>query len=173
MIVVGAGNSAGQAAVFLSRTVARVHLLVRAAGLAATMSDYLVQRIASSPKITLHTRTEITALAGDTALQEVTWTNRQTGKRETHRVGSLFVMIGAEPNSAWLGGCLELDSKGFVVTGKDSRGQALSSAFATTRPGIYAVGDVRSGSVKRVASGVGEGSVVVQSVHQFLNPGLT
>ena len=126
VIVVGAGNSAGQAAVFLSRTVARVHLLVRAAGLAATMSDYLVQRIASSPKITLHTRTEITALAGDTALQEVTWTNRQSGKRETHRVGSLFVMIGAEPNSAWLGGVAwnsipkALSSQARTVAGKRS-----------------------------------------------------
>jgi thioredoxin reductase (NADPH) len=172
IVVVGGGNSAGQAAVFLSRTVAHVHILVRASGLAATMSDYLVQRIASSPKITLHSHSEITALAGEPLLAEVTWNNRRTGATVIKRVGSLFVMIGAEPNSEWLDGCLELDDKGFVVTGRDSQGQALSSAFATTKPGIYAVGDVRSGSVKRVASGVGEGSVVVQSVHRFLNPGV-
>ena len=170
VIVVGGGNSAGQAAVFLSRTVAHVHILVRAPGLAATMSDYLVQRIASSPRITLHTRTEITALAGDGSLREVTWTNRDTGIADTRRIANVFVMIGAEPNSEWLGGCLDLDAKGFVHTGSDADGQALSSAFATTRAGVYAVGDVRSGSVKRVASGVGEGSVVVQAIHSFLNP---
>lgn len=172
VIVVGGGNSAGQAAVYLSRTVAHVHVLVRADGLAATMSDYLVQRIASSPKITLHPRTEITGLAGDPLLREVTWTARDTGATETKRIGSLFVMIGAEPNSEWLNDCLDLDSKGFIVTGRDAQGQALKSAFATTLPGIFAVGDIRSGSVKRVASGVGEGSVVVQAVHQFLNPGI-
>ncbi len=170
VVVVGGGNSAGQAAVFLSRTVAHVHILVRASGLAATMSDYLVQRIASSHGITLHARTEITALAGDNLLREVTWTDRGTGVAETRRVGNVFVMIGAEPNSEWLGGCLDLDAKGFVRTGRDAGGQALSSAFATTRAGIYAVGDIRSGSVKRVASGVGEGSVVVQAIHGFLHP---
>jgi thioredoxin reductase (NADPH) len=172
VIVVGGGNSAGQAAVFLSRTVAHVHILVRAPGLAATMSDYLVQRIASSPKITLHALTEITAVAGDEYLREVTWTNRDTGASETRRMSNVFVMIGAEPNSEWLGGCLDLDSKGFVQTGRDADGKALGSAFATTRAGIYAVGDVRSGSVKRVASGVGEGSVVVQAIHGFLHPGV-
>jgi thioredoxin reductase (NADPH) len=172
VVVVGGGNSAGQAAVFLSRSTAHVHVLVRASGLAATMSDYLVQRIDQSPKITLHARTEITALAGDQLLREVTWTNRDTGESETRRIGNIFVMIGAEPNTDWLDGCLELDKKGFIVTGRDPNGQALASAYETTRPGIFAVGDVRSGSVKRVASGVGEGSVVVQAVHQFLNPGV-
>lgn len=172
VVVVGGGNSAGQAAVFLSRTVAHLHILVRAGGLAATMSDYLVQRIESSPKITLHPRTEITALNGDQFLREVTWTNRDTAESETRRIGNVFVMIGAEPNTEWLDGCLELDGCGFIRTGKDGDGKALASPYATTRPGIYAVGDVRSGSVKRVASGVGEGSVVVQSIHQFLNPGI-
>ncbi len=172
VIVVGGGNSAGQAAVFLSRTVARVHLLVRGGGLAATMSDYLVQRIHSSQRITLHTRTEITALAGDTFLREVTWTHRQTGERSTRPIGNVFVMIGAEPNTEWLDGCLELDSKGFIKTGLAADGHALASPYATSRPGIYAVGDVRSGSVKRVASGVGEGSVVVQAIHGFLHPGV-
>jgi len=170
VVVVGGGNSAGQAAVFLSRGVAHVHIMVRAGGLAATMSDYLVQRILTSPRITLHTRTEITALAGDGLLREVTWTDRATGLSVTRRVGSVFVMIGADPNSEWLDGCLDLDAKGFVLTGAAPDGKALTSPFATTRPGIYAVGDVRSGSVKRVASGVGEGSVVVQAVHAYLNP---
>jgi thioredoxin reductase (NADPH) len=170
VVVVGGGNSAGQAAVFLSRTVARVHMLVRAQGLAATMSDYLVQRILSSPRITLYTRTEITGLAGDTLLREVTWRHRDTGETSTHRIGNVFVMIGAEPNTEWLHGCLELDAKGFVKTGYDAEGRPLTSPYETTRPGIYAVGDVRSGSVKRVASSVGEGSVVVQAIHGFLHP---
>lgn len=171
VIVVGGGNSAGQAAVFLSRTVRKVHLLVRGEGLAATMSDYLVQRILSSPRIELHTRTEITALAGHRFLEEVTWVHRPTGEATTHRIGNVFVMIGAAPNTEWLNGCLELDGKGFIRTGVDAEGRRLASPFATSRPGIYAVGDVRSGSVKRVASSVGEGSVVVQAIHGFLHPG--
>ena len=171
VVIVGGGNSAGQAAVFLSRTVSHVHILVRGSGLAATMSDYLVQRIKSSPKITLHPFTEITALNGDAILREVTWTNRETGASETRRIGSVFVMIGAEPNTEWLNGCLDLDERGFVVTGHDASGRELGSPFATTAAGIFAVGDVRSGSVKRVASGVGEGSVVVQAIHRFLNAG--
>lgn len=172
VVIVGGGNSAGQAAMFLSRTVSHVHILVRGAGLAATMSDYLVRRIESSSVITLHPHTEITALSGDAILREVTWTNRQTGASETRRIGNVFVMIGAEPNTDWLDGCLELDPRGFIITGRDGEGRALDSAFATTAAGIFAVGDVRSGSVKRVASGVGEGSVVIQAVHQFLNPGV-
>ncbi len=170
VVIVGGGNSAGQAAIYLSRTVEHAHILVRGPGLAATMSDYLVRRIESSPKITLHPFTEITALAGDTILREVTWTNRKTGTQQTRRIGALFVMIGAEPNTEWLDGCLALDARGFIITGRDQDGRALESAYATTAPGIFAVGDVRSGSVKRVASGVGEGSVVVQSVHRYLNP---
>jgi thioredoxin reductase (NADPH) len=172
VVVVGGGNSAGQAAVFLSRTTGHVHILVRADGLAATMSDYLVQRIEQSPKITLHAQSEITALDGDERLRRVTWTNRQTGASETRPVGNVFVMIGAEPNTDWLNGCIALDGKGFVKTGAGADGMALASPYATTLPGIFAVGDVRSGSVKRVASGVGEGSVVIQAVHQFLNPGV-
>jgi len=172
VVIVGGGNSAGQAAMYLSRTVEHVHILVRGAGLAATMSDYLVQRIASSPVITLHPFTEVSALGGDTTLREVTWTHRKTGASETRRVGNVFVMIGAEPNTEWLRGCLDLDQQGFIVTGSDASGRALQSTFATTAPGIFAVGDVRAGSVKRVASGVGEGSVVVQAVHRFLSPEL-
>lgn len=170
--VVGGGNSAGQATMFLSRTVGHVHVLVRSAGLAATMSDYLVQRIAGSPKVTVHAFTEITALEGDALLRRITWTDRRTGVGETKAIGNLFVMIGAEPNTEWLDGCLTLDQRGFVVTGRDANGMALASPFATTRPGVFAVGDVRAGSVKRVASGVGEGSVVVQAIHQYLNPGV-
>ena len=172
VIVIGGGNSAGQATMFLSRTVKHVHVLVRGEGLAATMSDYLVQRIEQSDRITLHPFTEITALDGDTMLRRVTWTDRRTEQSQTHDIANLFVMIGAEPNTDWLEGCLTLDAKGFVETGRDERGLALNSPFATTRPGVFAVGDVRAGSVKRVASGVGEGSVVVQAVHQFLNPGV-
>jgi thioredoxin reductase (NADPH) len=170
VIVVGGGNSAGQAAMFLSRTVRHVHILVRGRGLADTMSDYLVQRIASSARVTLHAKTEIVGLEGDTMLREVTWQHRENGARATHRVGNVFVMIGAEPNTEWLDGCLTLDKKGFIKTGQDGNGLALTSPFATTTPGIFAVGDVRSGSIKRVASGVGEGSVVVSAIHDFLNP---
>lgn len=170
--VVGGGNSAGQAAIFLSRTVAHVHILVRGSGLAETMSDYLVQRIESSPKITLHAFSEITSLEGDALLRQVSWTNRQTAQPQTHDIANVFVMIGAEPNTDWLSHCLELDAKGFVRTGQDSDGIALASPYATNRPGVFAVGDVRSGSVKRVASGVGEGSVVVAAIHEFLNPGV-
>lgn len=170
VIVVGGGNSAGQAAVFLSREVGHVHVLVRAAGLAATMSDYLVQRILSSPRITLHTDTDISALRGDRYLSEVAWTDRRTGVESAYAIANLFVMIGAEPNTEWLAGSLDLDDRGFVVTGRDREGRALPSPYATSCEGVFAVGDVRSGSVKRVASGVGEGSVVVQAIHQFLHP---
>ena len=168
VVVVGGGNSAGQAAVFLTRVVSHVHMLVRGEGLAATMSDYLVQRITCSHSITLHSCTVVTGLDGDEALQEVTWTNRKTGETATRGIGNMFVMIGAEPNTDWLRGCLELDQGGFVRTGRDADGKALASPFATVKPGIYAVGDVRAGSVKRVASAVGEGSVVVQAVHEHL-----
>lgn len=170
VIVVGGGNSAGQAALYLSRTVAHVHLLIRSSGLAATMSDYLVQSIHSSSRILLHRNTEISGLQGDPSLERVQWTNRLTGESEWRDIGNIFVMIGAEPNTEWLGGCLKLDSKGFVKTGQGEDGKPLASPYATSLPGIYAVGDVRSGSVKRVASGVGEGSVVVQAIHKYLNP---
>jgi thioredoxin reductase (NADPH) len=168
VLVVGGGNSAGQAAVFLSRSARHVHILVRADGLAATMSDYLVQRIATSGQITLHTGSVVSGLEGDAYLRHVTWSNTKTGEEQRHDIGNVFVMIGAEPNTDWLDGCLALDDKGFVHTGADAPG--ATSGYATSKPGIFAIGDVRSGSVKRVASGVGEGSVVVSSVHQFLHP---
>lgn len=170
VVVVGGGNSAGQAAVFLSRTSARVHLVIRGDGLAATMSDYLVQRITHSAKISLHTRTEITGLHGDQRLRQVTWTHRDSEESVTGEIGNIFVMIGADPNTEWLDGCLDLDAGNFVLTGHVRHRQTVVSPFASSRPGIFAVGDVRSGSVKRVASSVGEGSVVVSAVHQFLSP---
>lgn len=162
VVVVGGGNSAGQAAVFLSRHARHVHVLVRGEGLRATMSSYLVERIASSNRITLHPFSEVVGLEGDHYLTALSWRNRQTGAVTQLPVGALFVMIGAVPNTHWLDGCLELDPQGFVVTGHDG------SPFQTSTPGIYAVGDVRSGSVKRVASGVGEGSVVVHTIHRYL-----
>jgi thioredoxin reductase (NADPH) len=168
VIVVGGGNSAGQAAVFLSNQARHVHMLLRSEGLAATMSDYLIQRIEASPKITLHTHTEITALEGDGMLERVAWANRESGESETKEIRNVFVMIGAVPNTDWLDGCVPLDRGGFVVTGRDGKGMALPSPYATERAGIFAVGDVRSGSTKRVASGVGEGSVVVSAVHTYL-----
>jgi len=169
VIVVGGGNSAGQAAVFLSRTCRHVHVLVRGPGLAATMSDYLVQRIARSKRISLQVHSEIVGLEGEQGLSAVTWRDHRSGAETNKPVSAIFAMIGAEPNTGWVDGCLELDAKGFVVTGA-AAGQGADSPYATSRPGVYAVGDVRSGSVKRVASGVGEGSVVVQAVHRFLHP---
>ncbi|HEV7731410.1 MAG TPA: FAD-dependent oxidoreductase [Candidatus Binatia bacterium] len=171
VVVVGGGNSAGQAAVYLSRKSNHVHMIVRARGLASTMSAYLVRRIESSPLITLHTETELTALEGETRLQRVTWTNRATNVNETRDIENVFLMIGAVPNTDWVSGCLRLDAKGFVLTGADvDAAAAIASPYATSKPGIWAVGDVRAGSVKRVAAGVGEGSVVVQAIHQYLSP---
>jgi thioredoxin reductase (NADPH) len=166
--LVGGGNSAGQAAVFLSRTVRRVHLLIRGTGLAATMSNYLIQRIITSPVIAVHARTEVTGLDGDPFLRRVQWTNRDTGVTETHDIANLFVMIGAEPNTEWLNGCLDLDEKGFIETGRLADRHGLTSPYAASKPGVFAVGDVRANSVKRVASSVGEGSVVIHAIHRFL-----
>jgi thioredoxin reductase (NADPH) len=112
-------------------------------------------------------------LEGEAALQKVTWTCLNSGEQQTKTIGNVFVMIGAEPNTEWLQGCLDLDRSGFIKTGYDTRGQLLPSPFATTLPGVYAIGDVRSGSVKRIASSVGEGSVVIQAVHQFLHPSVS
>lgn len=178
VIVVGGGNSAGQAAMFLSQSMKHVHMLVRAEGLAATMSRYLILRIEESPKITLRTRTEVTALQGDKHLERVTWRNSSTGEVETRDIRHLFLMTGAVPSTEWLAGCLALDEKGFVKTGsdilaeeRDAKGWSLPRPpflLETSIPGIFAVGDVRSNSVKRVASAVGEGSISVQLVHRTL-----
>ena len=167
VIVVGGGNSAGQAAVFLAQQTAHVHIVVRAADLAATMSYYLIERIEASPRITLRTQTEIAGLAGDGRLRSVVLADRASGRTEALDIGNIFVMIGAAPNTGWLDGCLSLDAKGFVLTGFEAGG-AAASRYATSKPGIFAVGDVRAGSTKRVASAVGEGSVVVSDIHRYL-----
>ncbi|WP_299631881.1 FAD-dependent oxidoreductase [uncultured Roseobacter sp.] len=166
--VIGGGNSAGQAAVFLARHANHVHILVRGDGIADSMSNYLVNRIDQSSRITLHTHTELSALQGDRMLEQLTFRNRQTGDEEVKDVSNLFVMIGAIPNTGWMGDCVALDDKGFVLTGHDAKADS-TSPFATSISGIFAVGDIRSGSVKRVASGVGEGSVCISHVHEYLS----
>jgi thioredoxin reductase (NADPH) len=176
-IVVGGGNSAGQAAVFLSSNCRQVHVLVRSEGLADSMSRYLIRRIEESPNITLRTRTEISALEGDGQLQKVTW--RSDSGTETRQIGHVFLMMGADPNTRWLRDCVALDAKGFVKTGPDLSPDDLTAAHWPLRraphllessvPGIFAVGDVRAGSIKRVASAVGEGSVCVLLVHRVLS----
>jgi thioredoxin reductase (NADPH) len=166
IIVVGGGNSAGQAAVFLSGVAKHVHHIIRGPSLESTMSEYLISRIDKSPHITLYTDSEIESLEGDLNLEFVTWTNRKTGEKITRPVASVFVMIGAEPNSGWLFGTVKLDKKGFVLTGPQDGFE--STPYATSVPGMYAVGDVRANSVKRVASAVGEGSVVISDVHRYL-----
>lgn len=177
VIVVGGGNSAGQAAVFLAGGCRQVHLLVRSAGLAASMSRYLIRRIEQSPNIQLHVHTELAELHGDQRLQRVAWHDGLTGKTESHDIGHVFLMTGAVPNTAWLQGCVSLDNKGFVRTGPDLQPEDLPASqwlsrkpflFETNLQGVFAVGDVRSGSAKRVASAVGEGSACVQMVHRTL-----
>jgi len=179
VIVVGGGNSAGQAAVFLAGSCRHVHLLVRSKGLADTMSNYLIRRIAESSNITLHVNTEITSLQGDEQLERVTWKTAPDNALETRAIGHVFLMTGAVPSTHWLKGCIALNDKGFVRTGSDLAAVDLLSAkgfaarlpqsFETNWPGIFAVGDVRCGSVKRVAAAVGEGSACVQQVHQALH----
>lgn len=162
VVIIGGGNSAGQAAMFLSRHARCTHILVRGPGLAATMSSYLSDRIHSDPRIRLRTQTEVSALHGDGPLEAVTLRNRETGEETRISTEALFIMIGAAPNTDWLQGVVDLDDKGFVLTGK------VGEPFVTSLPGVFAVGDIRSGSVKRVAAAVGQGSVVVSSVHRWL-----
>jgi thioredoxin reductase (NADPH) len=166
VIVVGGGNSAGQAAIFLSSAAKHVHHIVRASSLENTMSQYLISRIDRSAHITLYTDTEIEKLEGESTLDLVTWTNRKTGETIRKPIGRVFVMIGAEPNTGWLYGTVKLDKKGFVLAGGPDGFE--STPYATSVPGMYAVGDVRANSVKRVASAVGEGSVVISDVHRYL-----
>jgi thioredoxin reductase (NADPH) len=129
-----------------------------------------VRRITPSQQVTVHPFTEVKGLEGDGFLRAVIWRNNRNGAEERKLVGALFVMIGAAPHTEWLHGCIPLDKNGFVETGADKTGQILASPYVTRVPGIFAVGDVRSGSVKRVASAVGEGSVVIHDVHRFLHP---
>jgi thioredoxin reductase (NADPH) len=178
VVIVGGGNSAGQAAVFLAETATHVHLLVRKDGLADTMSRYLVRRIEEHPAITLRTRTELVALDGDRHLDRVQWRDSRTGVVETHDIRHVFMMTGATPNTSWLDGCVALDGRGFIKTGPDLSPEDLTTAgwplarspylLETNRPGVFAVGDVRGGNIKRVASAVGEGSIAVAFVHQVL-----
>jgi thioredoxin reductase (NADPH) len=177
VIVVGGGNSAGQAAIFLSEAKRRVYMLVRAAGLSDTMSRYLIRRIEETPNIELKTRTQIVALEGAHSLEWVTWSDAE-GALPSVPVRHVFMMTGANPNTRWLENCVALDGKGFVKTGPDLLPSDLESVkwplrrppllFETNRPGVFAVGDVRAGSAKRVAAAVGEGSVCIQLVHKVL-----
>jgi thioredoxin reductase (NADPH) len=179
VIIVGGGNSAGQAAVFLAHTANRVYLLVRSSGLADSMSRYLVRRIEETPSITLLPYTEIAALEGTDRLQRVQWRNNKTGTVETHDIRHIFVMAGAVPNTPWLDGCVVLDSHGFIKTGPDLSPEDLATfhwpharapyLLETSLPGVFAVGDVRGGNIKRVASAVGEGSIAISFVHQVLH----
>jgi thioredoxin reductase (NADPH) len=180
VIVVGGGNSAGQAAVFLAQSARRVYMLVRAASLSETMSRYLIQRITENPAIELHYRTEVVALEGDSRLERVGWRDAASGETSTHPIRHLFIMAGASPGTDWLKGCLRLDEKGFILTGRDldgANGMATAHPWPLSRPpqmletslpGVFAVGDVRSGNVKRVASAVGEGSIAIHLVHRVL-----
>jgi thioredoxin reductase (NADPH) len=172
VVIVGGGNSAGQAAVFLSQHAKHVHIVVRSSGLAASMSRYLIQRIEASPKITLHTHKQIVELRGDDRLESICWQSKGGEAREAP-ARHLFLFLGAEPSTAWLGDCVALDDKNFVLTGPDAPAERWPLErprhfLETSRPRIFAVGDVRSGSVKRVAAAVGEGSAAVASLHQAL-----
>lgn len=176
-IVVGGGNSAGQAAVFLARKASRVHLLVRAGGLSQSMSRYLVRRIEETPNIELRTRTEIVELEGKGWLERVLWRDG-SGAVTSHDIRHVFMMTGAEANTAWLGGRVTLDSNGFIKTGPDLTPEELTAArwplerrpylLETSLPNVFAVGDVRCGNIKRVASAVGEGSIAISFVHRVL-----
>jgi thioredoxin reductase (NADPH) len=179
VIVVGGGNSAGQAAVFLAQTAKRVYMLVRSSGLAESMSRYLIRRIEQHPAIVLRTNTEIVVLEGSDHLERVSWRDAQTGDIETHDIRHIFLMTGAVPSTQWLDGCVALDAKGFIKTGPDLSQEDLAAAhwplaraphlLETSRPGVFAVGDVRGGNIKRVASAVGEGSIAISFVHRALH----
>ena len=173
--LVGGGNSAGQAVVFLAPKVRRLHLVVRGSGLEASMSRYLIDRIAALPNVELHTGTEVVALEGDevTGLTAAVFRERATGATHTCPLRHLFLFIGADPNTSWLNRCVTLDNKGFVVTGANSTGGASNNRppvlpLETSRPGVFAIGDVRAGSTKRVASAVGEGAAVVAQIHSVM-----
>ncbi|QLE00065.1 FAD-dependent oxidoreductase [Galbibacter sp. BG1] len=167
VVVVGGGNSAGQAAMFLCGFANHVYVVVRGDGLSATMSSYLTDRIEKDDRIDLLTHSEICALNGNDSLESIKLVNNKTGEYQEIQTKALFIMIGAVPNTSWLSDKICLDDKGFIYT--DKKADSNASAFETSVAGVYAVGDIRSGSVKRVASAVGEGSVVISSVHQYLS----
>jgi thioredoxin reductase (NADPH) len=179
VVVVGGGNSAGQAAVFLAQTAKRVHMLVRSGELSDRMSRYLIQRIVDNPGIALRTHREIIALEGNEHLERVRWRDVRQPDEETHGIRHVFVMTGALPTTTWLDGCVALDANGFIKTGPDLSPDDLAAArwplarapylLETSLPGVFAVGDVRCGNVKRVAAAVCEGSIAIAFVHQVLN----
>jgi thioredoxin reductase (NADPH) len=179
VVVVGGGNSAGQAAVYLAQSAKRVHILVRASGLAESMSRYLIRRIEENPAIVLRTGTEISSFEGNTHLERVRWRDNRSGATETREIRHVFVMAGAVPSTQWLVDCVALDAKGFIKTGPDLTQDDLAAArwplarapylLETSLPGVFAVGDVRGGNIKRVASAVGEGSIAISFVHQVLS----
>ena len=179
VVVVGGGNSAGQAAVFLAQTAKRVHVLVRAEGLAESMSRYLIRRIEDNPAIDLRPRTEIVAFEGANHLERVSWRDNGTGAVTTHEIRHVFSMTGAVPSTSWLAGCIALDENGFIKTGPDLSEEDLAAAhwplaraphlLETSLPAVFAVGDVRRGNIKRVASAVGEGSIAITFVHEVLH----
>ena len=176
--VVGGGNSAGQAAVYLSQQAKHVQILVRGPGLADRMSRYLIQRIDGTPNIDLAPRCQVVALEGEGRLERITWQHLDTGERKTRPIANLFLMTGADPNTAWMEGCLVMDDKKFVKTGADLGAEDLAGArwplprrpylMETSIPGVFCVGDARANSVKRVASAVGEGAICVQLLHRAL-----
>jgi thioredoxin reductase (NADPH) len=177
VVVIGGGNSAGQAAVFLSQNTAGVQMLVRSKSLTDTMSRYLIQRIEENQSIKVHYSNELTSLNGDKHLEQLSWIDNSSHAISTQPIRHVFVMTGASPKTDWLSGCVSLDSKGFVLTGRDLETSTppipwpLARAphmLETSLPGVFVVGDARSGNVKRVASAVGEGSIVVHMVHQAL-----
>ena len=174
VLLVGGGNSAGQGAVFLASYASRVHVLVRGPGLAATMSRYLIDRIGATPNIELHPFTQLMELHGNAgeALEAVTWRDGHTGNDERRPIRNVFLFIGADPETEWLEGCgVTRDAHGFVLTGNACAKRAaegLSTPLASSVPGVFAVGDVRSGSVKRVGGAIGEGAAVVALIHQYL-----
>jgi thioredoxin reductase (NADPH) len=179
VIVIGGGNSAGQAAAFLSQSARRVIMLVRSSGLAETMSRYLARRIEENASIELRTRSEIVAVEGETHLERVRWRDGNSGQESTENVRHVFVMTGAVPATSWLDGCVAFDDHRFIKTGPDLSHEDLTAAhwplarpphlLETSLPGVFAVGDVRGGNIKRVASAVGEGSIAVAFVHQVLH----
>ena len=180
VVVVGGANSAGQAAVFLSQTASKVHMLVRGSELSSTMSRYLIQRLTQNPQIDLHFDTEIVGLEGDARLERVVWKNKKTGEICTRDIRHVFIMTGASPRTEWLRGCIAMDDKGFILTGRDVDGRVPTDQtpawplsrppqmLETSLPGIFAVGDVRAGNVKRVAAAVGEGAISIYLVHRAL-----
>jgi thioredoxin reductase (NADPH) len=177
LIVVGGGNSAGQAAVFLAQTARRVYMLVRSQHLSDSMSRYLIQRIEENPGIEVHYKAEIVNLEGDTHLEQATWRDKDSLESTTQSIRHMFIMAGASPRTDWLRGCVSLDDKGFILTGRDLDAVKQDGAWPLARPPymletslprVFAVGDVRSGNVKRVASAVGEGSIAINLVHRAL-----